>query len=733
MKLNDKTNIAIILVLGLTLFFGAFQLVNALTKPIGATFTIKANCSDPDGNLTLCKVTSPCINNCSAPGFSGSCSCNFLCTVPGTYNACGEARDTLALTATQCLSNVICNWPPDTTPPQVDSFDVQPRTLTIAQPTATISWTVTDAGGSHLDHVEVWRSGGPPPGAWAQIGPNYNAPADSDFWTSSAFDSPSDDGIYWYGIHVFDKAGNWWTEMGPIMVTVDKTPPPKPICNPGTGSYPSSVTVTCSDTEAGVTIRYTTNGTAPTTGSTQYTSALTFTSNTTLTVTAWDSVGNRSNSPDNQYIYTIGPWPDTIIDSGPPNPTNQTTATFNFHGINSPTSYQCQIDGGVFAVCTSPKSYTLIQGTHTFRVKAINVFGEDPTPASFTWLLDTTLPQVNSFDVQPRTLTFAQPTATISWTVTDAGGSHLDHVEVWRAPDSGGVPGAWAKIGPNYNAPADSDSWTSSALDSPSDDGIYWYGLHVLDKAGNMGTEPAPIKVTVDKTKPPSAAISCQIVACKGPGCQCNASWVTFNGTGVIYRINNNSTDPDNNIISSTWSIIGYQDPYLTCSAPNPLCNLTMPRIPSGNYTIKLKAQDAGGLSNETSHSIRVKQDAVADFDCSLDGINWKNCGDLRVDEGQLVYLKDKSLASEDADITSRTWKLNNVIFDSDNNVITSVNVSGSPIITLDVLDSQGRSSTKEYVISARPPLPQYREIPPVIWLKKFFSSIGLALWEKFW
>ena len=173
-------------------------------------------------------------------------------------------------------------------------------------------------------------------------------------------------------------------------MTVDKTAPPKPTCTPGTGNYAGSVTVTCTNTETGVTIRYTTNGTAPTTASNQYTSALTFNLTTTLTVAAWDTAGNRSVAPDNSYTYTIGNLPDTTITSQPSNPTNQTAATFAFTGTNSPTSYQCQIDGGGYSVCTSPRSYTVAQGTHTFRVKAINAFGEDPTPASYTWLVDTT-------------------------------------------------------------------------------------------------------------------------------------------------------------------------------------------------------------------------------------------------------------------------------------------------------------------------------------------------------
>jgi hypothetical protein len=223
---------------------------------------------------------------------------------------------------------------------------------------------------------------------------------------------------------------------------------------------------------------------------------------------------------------------------------------------------------------------------------------------------------------------------------------------------------------------------------------------------------------------PPNAAMSCQTVDC--PGCECNGTWTTFNGDGV-YIINNDSNDPDDNIVKSTWSIIGYyQDPYLTCSPPNPLCNMTMPKIPAGNYSIKLKVEDAGGFSDEIFHVIKIKQDAIADFDCSLDGEDWEACEGLVVYQDQLIYLKCKSTASDGAVITSRTWKINNVVFNSGNNAATtSVNLAESEnTITLVIGDSQGRSDSEDKTIEARLPLPEYKEVPPVIWLEKFFAGI---------
>jgi hypothetical protein len=76
---------------------------------------------------------------------------------------------------------------------------------------------------------------------------------------------------------------------------------------------------------------------------------------------------------------------------GSPPPSNSTTASFSFSGGNG-SGDQCQLDGGAYAACTSPTSYTsLAQGSHTFNVRAAN--GSSTGPAtSYTWTVDTVAP-----------------------------------------------------------------------------------------------------------------------------------------------------------------------------------------------------------------------------------------------------------------------------------------------------------------------------------------------------
>lgn len=81
--------------------------------------------------------------------------------------------------------------------------------------------------------------------------------------------------------------------------------------------------------------------------------------------------------------------PETDIDSGPPAVSASTSA---FSGSDDVTDagdliFECQLDGGGFSLCSSPKPYAgLSGGSHTFQVRATDEAGAtDPTPASYTW------------------------------------------------------------------------------------------------------------------------------------------------------------------------------------------------------------------------------------------------------------------------------------------------------------------------------------------------------------
>src|SRR3954452_21418785 len=87
------------------------------------------------------------------------------------------------------------------------------------------------------------------------------------------------------------------------VVGPDTTPPPAPTASPRGGTYRSTQSVALSDAESGATIRYTTDGSAPTTASTAYSGPISVTSTKTVKAIAVDAAGNVS--PTAAETYTI--------------------------------------------------------------------------------------------------------------------------------------------------------------------------------------------------------------------------------------------------------------------------------------------------------------------------------------------------------------------------------------------------------------------------------------------
>ena len=116
---------------------------------------------------------------------------------------------------------------PDTIPPTVNVFSVTPDSV-VAGNSFTISYTVSDTGGSGLKQVELWRTNDPTgTSGWNEVvsvrrSLSGNGPVSGTFSDGSAL-SP---GTYLYGIHVVDNAGNWSTErdagLSPKTVTVQE-------------------------------------------------------------------------------------------------------------------------------------------------------------------------------------------------------------------------------------------------------------------------------------------------------------------------------------------------------------------------------------------------------------------------------------------------------------------------------------------------------------------------------
>lgn len=112
----------------------------------------------------------------------------------------------------------------------------------------------------------------------------------------------------------------------------------------------------------------------------------------TRAVTGYD---NGAGSARFAAVWRVRP--STTLTSTPPSITNQTSAVFEFTADTPFATFECRLNGSSFTNCSSPRLLTgLSEGSHTFRVRAVDRERvRDLTPATHTWLVDVTPPDVS--------------------------------------------------------------------------------------------------------------------------------------------------------------------------------------------------------------------------------------------------------------------------------------------------------------------------------------------------
>lgn len=147
----------------------------------------------------------------------------------------------------------------------------------------------------------------------------------------------------------------------------------------------------------------------------------------TFSVFATDLVGNSDASPATHSWTVDTTPPDTMLSGQPSNPTNSSSATFQFSSTEAASTFECQLDGGGFSPCTSSKTYaSLAAGGHAFQVKATDPAGNtDPSAASYSWTVNGP-PSSVIISAAPGTLDEGD-TATLNGSFSDPGdtGSHV--------------------------------------------------------------------------------------------------------------------------------------------------------------------------------------------------------------------------------------------------------------------------------------------------------------------
>jgi hypothetical protein len=318
--------------------------------------------------------------------------------------------------------------------------------------------------------------------------------------------------------------------------------------------------------------------------------------------------------------------PNTAIDEKPPVNSNSTSAEFTYEAPTA-TGYECKLDSAAFASCPETGiEYTgLTEGSHTFQVRGFNASGPDPTPAAYTWKVDTT-PPTTTIDTHPEDPS-PGASASFKFHASETGSKFECSLSQGANPDS-------------FSACSSGKTYAGLA------DGEYTFEVRATDLAGNQQLEPTAFSWTVDnslgdttppETKldsvPPDPSLSSTVsfayesnepgssfeCALDGaPFSNCAASGVTYSGLpNGPHSFQVRAIDPSANVDPTP---AGYS---FSVAVPAPTS--PPPLVPLAPQTLFAKKPPVN--THDRTPTFRFHSDlAGASFECAVDQGRFKPC-----------------------------------------------------------------------------------------------------------
>ncbi|WP_404391910.1 right-handed parallel beta-helix repeat-containing protein [Humibacillus xanthopallidus] len=274
-----------------------------------------------------------------------------------------------------------------------------------------------------------------------------------------------------------------------------------------------------------------------------------------LEVRAVDHTGNADPTPATRAWTVDGP-PEATITAGPDDPTEMTTATFEFASDEADSTFACWLDG-VTVACDSPKTYTGIGvGAHTFAVQATDAAGNvQPNWTEWEWTVVTAV-------APTTTLTSAPTGSTTSTTATFAFATN--------------EPGTFECSVDAAAYAACTSPLTLTGLAA----GDHTFAVRAIDLAGNRDASPATASwtITTPDTTPPSTT------GTAGPSGTTTSTTATFEFA---------SSEP-----GSTFECALDAAAYSSCTSP-----VTLNALSAGSHTFSVRATDGAGNTDASPHT----------------------------------------------------------------------------------------------------------------------------------
>lgn len=305
--------------------------------------------------------------------------------------------------------------------------------------------------------------------------------------------------------------------------------------------------------------------------------------------------------------------PDTTIETGPTGTVPTSSAAFTFSANEAGSTFECRVDTGAFAACTSPKQYSgLPDGAHVFSVRAIDASGNiDGTPATRSWTSDT---------ASPATVIDSTPAPSSS----TASAQFVFHSD---------------EAGATFSCRLDAGAPTSCS--SPAQltrlaDGSHTFTVSATDSAGNVEQEPPSYTWTVDTVAPDTTILT-------GPqgSSPSTSSSFTFSSEEVG--------------ASFTCSLDG--SAFAACSSPASYTDLT-----DGDHTFAVRATDAAG-NTDPSPATRVWTVATTVADTTPPTVSLTSPEDHSVTHGSLVL---SASATDDVGLDHVDFLVNGTVVATD-------------------------------------------------------------------
>jgi hypothetical protein len=359
--------------------------------------------------------------------------------------------------------------------------------------------------------------------------------------TSPAAYSGLADGSHTFQARAVDPSGNADPSPASFTWTIDATAPDTTIgpSEPAALTIATGATFDFASTESPATFQCSLDGAAFTACSTPKTYSGLGDGSHTFQVRSTDAAANTDASPAS-YTWTVDTTPPSTS-IGPTVPaanTSSTTATFDLVSNEAGSTFECRLDGGLYASCTTPVTYGgVADGNHTFAVRATDPAGNvDTSPASSSWQIDNIAPATPSL-VSPADglVTNSLPQLRASFDDATAGGD-TGTVDFQICSSAAAAGAACAPVVQSATSSSLSAGATASLTPAALADGTHYWQARARDAAGNLSGWSATRNFQLDTGVPAVPPL----------GAPADGAWVqtikleatfskpAFAGTGIV-------------------------------------------------------------------------------------------------------------------------------------------------------------------------------------------------------